>query len=172
MLVVTALPGQRVRHIVLPGSGRAKYGRLPGVLIDQFRGFTNLAPTDDRNIIIPASFRRPSTPILSSTYSGAECQDRTNAKHLLMPTLRIRLFSWDDSLGDSNSTNLRPCAEAIPRGSGQLYLSVSTCLQPSDNAFNVLGQLAQFLSFLNISIMSYHYYSFNSCQRNPTPQKH
>lgn len=111
--VVAALPGQGCDTLFCPDLD--DLWRLPGVLIDQFIG--SPAPTDDRTLYPQAP---PDTKpdielnIVAPKPGTDECK-----AFAVDPQAQA---SWD-SLGDSQSSNLRPCAEAIaqiiwPKGCG------------------------------------------------------
>lgn len=111
--VVAALPGQGCDSLFCPDLD--DLWRFSGVLIDEFRG--SPTPTDERTLqpqAPPATHPDFELNIVAPKPGADECK-----AFAADPQTQT---SWD-SLGDSQSTNLRPCAEAIgqiiwPRGCG------------------------------------------------------
>lgn len=122
-LGVTALPGQGCDSFFCPDLD--ELWRFPGVLIDQFKGPPPAPPTTDDRTIYPQAPPPATKPdfelnILAPKPGPEECKAFANNAD----DSHNQASSWDDSLpGDSQSTNLRPCAEAVgqiiwPRGCG------------------------------------------------------
>lgn len=113
--VVAALPGQGCDTLFCPDL--EELWRLPGVLIDQFRG--SPTPTDDRTLYPqppPATEPDFELNIVAPKPGPDACKAFTAD-----PQTQA---SWD-SLGDSQSSNPRSCSEAIgqviwPKGCGNM----------------------------------------------------